>query len=192
MRSFTAKGIALVVVFHAAKGMIGDRQIVDRISGSGVVARDFVIISLAKHANIPDAVVMEKALRSFPDERGAQTLVFKDGHFEPSDERAVVLDGRTKGRGGNGKTMPTKDEVLAAIGGGKVYTCTEFQLLMKNSFGMARNAADELRKDYVARGLLESWTVEWAKYKPTYTGTESAIRRHKEEMAAKRQRKIEI
>ena len=40
MRAFAAAGVTLVNVYHGTKGFIGDRQVIDRVAGSGIYARD--------------------------------------------------------------------------------------------------------------------------------------------------------
>jgi RecA-family ATPase len=47
---FTQSGISLLYVAHAAKGKIEDLQLIDRVSGSGIYARDCdALLSLAQH-----------------------------------------------------------------------------------------------------------------------------------------------
>jgi len=90
MKKFAASGITLIAVFHAAKGRMGDKQVIDRISGSGVFARDATtIISLAEHVSEPDHAVMQCVTRNHPPQ-DAVTLAFADGAFSVADDIAAV------------------------------------------------------------------------------------------------------
>jgi RecA-family ATPase len=90
MRAFAAAGVTLVNVFHGTKGHIGDRQVIDRISGSGVYARDAsTMLSLCEHASEPDHVVLAAVTRNHPPQ-DARTLVFQDGAFTVADDVASI------------------------------------------------------------------------------------------------------
>lgn len=90
MKRFASAGIALVSVFHATKGRIGDKQTIDRIAGSGIFARDCsTLISLCEHANELDHVVMSCEIRNHPP-MPPSTLVFTDGCFHLADGVAAI------------------------------------------------------------------------------------------------------
>jgi hypothetical protein len=95
LKRFAEKKITLLSVFHSAKGIIGDRQTIDRISGSAIFARDAdAIISLATHED-GQSVVMEMVLRNYP-EQPKKTIVFDDGAFILSDVAPVEKTSRSK------------------------------------------------------------------------------------------------
>lgn len=82
MKAFASAGVTLISVFHAAKGKVGDRQVIDRISGSGIFARDCsTLISLVEHANEVDHAVMQAVARNYPPV-APMTVRFEDGAFE--------------------------------------------------------------------------------------------------------------
>jgi len=96
MRAFAAAGVTLVNVYHATKGMIGDRQVIDRVSGSGVYARDAsTMLSLCEHATEPDHVVLSAVTRNHPPTEPV-TLVFREGAFHPADVAPVERTSRTR------------------------------------------------------------------------------------------------
>lgn len=82
-RLCTKTGCAVVYSHHCGKGFSGDKQAIDRASGSGVLARDFDCqVSLVPH--VEDGLfVVEQIARSYPprdvfsiswDERGCFTM----------------------------------------------------------------------------------------------------------------------
>jgi KaiC/GvpD/RAD55 family RecA-like ATPase len=90
MRAFAAAGVTLIAVYHATKGMIGDRQVIDRVAGSGVYARDAsTMLSLCEHATEPDHIVLAAVTRNHPPQ-DARTLVFQDGAFTVADGVGAV------------------------------------------------------------------------------------------------------
>lgn len=96
MKMFAADGVTLVSVFHSSKGNIGDRQAIDRISGSGIFARDAsTMLTLCEHASELNHVVLTTVCRNHPPKE-AQTIHFNEGAFEPSDVAAVEKTGRTR------------------------------------------------------------------------------------------------
>lgn len=67
MKAFTRKGITLGIVFHSPKGFSGDRQLVDMISGSSVLARfPESILGFLNHAEDKTARVFDAILRNYP------------------------------------------------------------------------------------------------------------------------------
>jgi hypothetical protein len=97
MKQFSQHGITLVSVFHATKGLIGDRQTIDRIAGSGVFARDVdALLSMSVHEN-KTSVVLSFATRNYaePDTR---TIDFDEGAFVDSDLAPVELTSKSRPR----------------------------------------------------------------------------------------------
>lgn len=67
MKTFTRAGITLGVVFHSPKGFSGDRQLIDMISGSAILARfPESVIGLLNHATEKTARVVNAILRNYP------------------------------------------------------------------------------------------------------------------------------
>lgn len=67
MKAFTKAGITLGIVFHSPKGFSGDRQLIDMISGSSILARfPESIIGLLNHASEKEARVIDAVLRNYP------------------------------------------------------------------------------------------------------------------------------
>ena len=96
MKRFAAEGITLVSVFHATKGLIGDRQDIDRIAGSGIFARDAAtMLTLCEHASEPDHVVVKTRTRNYPP-AAPTTIRFCEGAFDVTDIEAVEKTSRTK------------------------------------------------------------------------------------------------
>ena len=146
MKKFGTAGITLVCVYHGTKGKMGDRQAIDRISGSGVFARDATtIISLVEHASEPDHAVMQCVTRNHPPQ-DAVTLAFADGAFTVADDIAAVE-----------KTSQTKTvraisiEDLAACFRTEPTSYGDTVATIRQRLGVGRDRA----KDEVARAVRE-------------------------------------
>lgn len=76
MKPFAKAGITLAIVFHSPKGFSGDRQLIDMISGSAILARfPESIIGLLNHATDKTARVVDAVLRNYaPPEPFAVSL----------------------------------------------------------------------------------------------------------------------
>lgn len=95
MKQFSQHGITLVSVFHATKGLIGDRQIIDRIAGSGVFARDVdALLSMSVHEN-KTSVVLSFTTRNY-SEPEARTIDFDEGAFVDSDLAPVEMTSKSR------------------------------------------------------------------------------------------------
>lgn len=67
MKCFAKAKITLGVVFHSPKGFSGDRQLIDMISGSSILARfPESVIGLLNHSTIKTARVVDAVLRNYP------------------------------------------------------------------------------------------------------------------------------
>jgi hypothetical protein len=151
LKRFAEKKITLVSVFHSAKGNIGDRQTIDRISGSAIFARDAdAIISLASHEDC-QSVVMEMILRNYP-EQPKKTIVFDDGAFILSDVAPVEKTSRSK-------PMRKFDlpSVAEAIEGRIQYKDLLNKIMACQCVG--RNKAVQLVGDIVTSGLVTTETI---------------------------------
>lgn len=95
IKSFSRHGITLLMVFHSSKGMIGDRQLIDRISGSSVFARDVsTLLSLVRHED-DEHTVLDCICRNHPSPP-KKTILFNGECFEASDLPAVEKTSRSR------------------------------------------------------------------------------------------------
>lgn len=151
MKRYAEAGVTLVSVFHAAKGQIGDRQDIDRISGSGIFARDCsTLISLCEHASEADHVVMKPTLRNHKPQP-AVTLSFADCAFAVTEVEALEKSSATKGAA---KTA-SKDQIAACFtADGTTYAQTVDRIKVR--LGVGTNRAKELLGQAVRDGLCEA------------------------------------
>ena len=118
-------GALVVYVHHCAKGQAGDRQKVDRFSGSGVFARDYdAAINLTAHRDNDNAIVLESMSRNYP-ESPPQTVLWKDYDFIPCDLAPIV---RTSGDKKKKAVEITDDDCIAASD----CSITEFRNRLRN------------------------------------------------------------
>ncbi|MEI6810343.1 MAG: AAA family ATPase, partial [bacterium] len=107
---------AVLYSHHGQKGMSGDRQTIDRASGSGVIARDFDwMASLCHHQSHKDTglLVCEQIARSYPP-KDAFSMAWDDaGYFTVSDQEPVLLTSRNADRSGKSGPGLTVDDALA-------------------------------------------------------------------------------
>ena len=109
MKKFSAEGITLISVYHSTKGKIGDRQGIDRISGSGILARDCsTLISLCEHASEPDHVVISAITRNYAPSEPI-TAKFSNGAFSLSDVAPVEANSRTRPK----RHIPVEEAIKA-------------------------------------------------------------------------------
>lgn len=110
-------GCAVIYVHHHAKGNLGYRSAVDRMSGSGVFARDAdAILDLAPlaldeaHLEIAEGKPVYRldcTLREFPTPK-PKDMIFKFPRFYPVDGFSDVLVSGETGERGNKPTKPAK------------------------------------------------------------------------------------
>jgi hypothetical protein len=150
VKRFAAEDMTLVMVFHAAKGRIGDRQVIDRISGSGIFARDAsTMISLCEHATEADAVVVTPVTRNHPPKE-PRTVRFEDGAFVQTEIAAVEKNSQTKP-----KRVILDDEIRACFGDkARDYSDTLFTI--KTRLGIGDNRAKEILARAVSDGLVQA------------------------------------
>ncbi len=167
-------GVAIVYSHHTAKGISGDRQTIDRASGSGVLARDFdAMISLVPHVQ-EGLLVCEQIARSYPP-RDAFSIEFNtdQGCFMVADGVAPVCQ-TSNNRSRSGRTGNTikEDDVLALVAE-RPLPALVFRSELRR-IGLTERAARETRARLVDTGQL----VEYSP--PTYPrqiviGTPDAI-----------------
>jgi len=150
MKLYASEGVTLVCVYHGTKGKLGDRQVVDRVAGSGVFARDAsTMISLCEHATEADHAVMTAITRNHPP-AGPATVRFDDGAFVVADGVAAIE-----------KTSATKPRRV--IGDAELLTCfdatgrkySDAVNTLRERLGIGRDRAKEELTRAVKGGLVK-------------------------------------
>ena len=145
-------GASIVYVHHAAKGTAGDKQTIDRGSGSGVFARDFdCALFVSPHKEEPDTLVMEPIIRAYkPVEKFC--IRFEDGVFRESDHLPVVQSSRDM----NGSGVPQsviKERIKDILSEGD-FNKSQIEEEAKNRFSMARNAVRKAVENMLENGEI--------------------------------------
>jgi hypothetical protein len=150
MKQFTAEGVTLVMVFHSTKGLVGDRQVIDRVAGSGIFARDCsTLVSLVEHAEIADHAVMTAITRNYPP-ADPSTIRFDEGaFFVAKGVAAVERTSRTRTR-----RVVTDDEIRTAFAGAGPLTYTQAVDTVRGRCAIGVNSAKEVIGRAVQNGLL--------------------------------------
>ena len=148
VKRFAAEDMTLIMVFHAAKGRIGDRQVIDRISGSGIFARDAsTMLSLCEHATEPDAVVVTPVTRNHPPTE-PRTIRFEDGAFVQTEIAAVEKNSQTKPK------RVILDEEIRACFGDKARDYSDTLFTIKTRLGIGDNRAKEILAKAVSERIV--------------------------------------
>jgi hypothetical protein len=143
-------GAAIVYVHHDTKGSVGEKQLTDRGSGSGVLGRDYdTAIILSKHSDVENATVLETVVRNYApqtptvimwecSDSGDAYCFQTDGTIAPEKQAS-----RTKV-----KPPPLSAYLPAAQ---KVLESLEMDIsIFKQSFKEATGISDSRVKDFVA------------------------------------------
>ena len=113
MKVYQKEGFTLIVVFHSPKGFSGDRQLIDMISGSSVLARfPESIFGLLNHASEKTARVVKCILRNYAPPED-QTIRFDEGMFKVEDSIAPMV--QTANSIHSQRAMKRADEIAAVI-----------------------------------------------------------------------------
>jgi hypothetical protein len=165
MKRFSQHGITLVSVFHATKGLIGDRQTIDRISGSGIFARDAdALLSLSVHEN-KTSVVLSFALRNYAEPE-CRTIDFDDGAFVDSDLAPVELTSRSRPR----REYRLEDAAACVLG---EMSYIDAYTAMMTTMSCGRDKAKDLLVQCHANGLLgKQVRGKYTFYSPKATQTD--------------------
>jgi len=149
MKQFAAEGLTLVMVFHAAKGRAGDKQVIDRISGSGIYARDTsTMLSLCEHATEEDHVVLAKICRNHPP-CDPVTLRFNDGAFEVTTVAPIEKNSKTKP-----KRTFTQDEIQECFSALETSYRDSLDAVTRG-LGVGVSKAKEIIRDAAKAGTLK-------------------------------------
>ena len=113
MKVFQKDGFTLIVVYHSPKGFSGDRQLIDMISGSSMLARfPESIFGLLNHAVHKQCRVVKCVLRNYAPPED-QTIEFDEGAFAPVDNIAPIV--QTGANQWNGKRQEQAAMELAPL-----------------------------------------------------------------------------
>jgi len=168
-------GCTVVYSHHSAKGFAGDRQAIDRASGTGILARDFdTQITLTPHVQ-DGLIVLEPICRNYPPQ-DAKTIAFNEqGCFELSDVAPIVRTSRNTDRTGKAGPQLTSEDALRIIRAhGPMLANLCKAELRKGGFTErgARNAID---------ALLEAGDIGKQSFgfpRRVYVGEPEAVRKH--------------
>jgi hypothetical protein len=151
-------GAAAVYVHHAAKGTSGDRQTIDRGSGSGVFARDFdAALYVGVHRDEPDTLVVEPIIRAYPPV-DPFCIEFQDGAFRVSDALPVIQTSATRHRTAPAQYIPVIQRIVETTG-----PITKTALIDKvQAAGSSRNGARAAIESAISGGIL----IEENRYSP--------------------------
>ena len=109
------RGPAIAIVHHTTKGRAGDKQAIDRGSGTGVMARDYdCCFTLTPHRDHPSEwIVLETILRNYrsPD---AITIEFRDGIFMMRDDVPAEVETSLTAKRGQ-QAGPSAEELSAIV-----------------------------------------------------------------------------
>lgn len=146
-------GCAVVYSHHTTKGISGDKQVIDRAAGSGVLARDFDwMASIAHHQTHREtgSLVVEQIARSYPP-RDAFCIRWEDsGCFVMDDREPIVLTTWNADRTGKAGPVRTAEDALEVITqSGATYAGLFHDALRKRGFTErgARTATEQLLSD---------------------------------------------
>ena len=113
MKVYQKEGFTLIVVFHSPKGFSGDRQLIDMISGSSVLARfPESIFGLLNHATEENARVVKCVLRNYAPPED-QTIRFDEGMFKVEESIAPVV--QTANSIHSQRAAKRADEIAAVV-----------------------------------------------------------------------------
>jgi hypothetical protein len=183
-RICASTGAAMVYVHHGTKGEAGDRLMIDRAAGSGVLARDVdCLISLVHHIEDP-LLVVEQVARSYPPV-DAFTIRWDEeaDRFQVEDgvAPAVRTSANRKRTGTVGKAISDAD-VLALVKT-KPLTHSTIQEAMKG-LGLPREKARATLDRLVEDGAVLVFKTKTFPTR-TYYGTPAGIERlHREQVPA--------
>jgi hypothetical protein len=154
-------GAAVVFAAHYSKGNQAGKASIDRVSGSGVFARDpDTILTLTQHTEA-DAFTMEAILRDHPPVapfvvRWNYPLMERDDDLDPKKLKQVA--GRPKAH--------TTDDLLKALGEGeKTYRAWQ---VAAQSASISETTFKTLRKELIESGQV--WKDENGTYRRTEKG----------------------
>jgi hypothetical protein len=136
----TTTGAAVVLAGHFAKGNASAKETIDRISGSGVFARDpDSLVVFTKHEE-EGAFVVEMVLRNLPPVKPfvvkwQYPLFVREGSLDPARLKQV-----------GGRPPKHTPEMLLECLGNQRLTATEWQIITHKEHGVSESRFYELKK----------------------------------------------
>lgn len=171
-------GAAIIYAHHTGKGMAGDRQAIDRMVGSGVMARDFdTQLSLVPHV-VDGLLVCEQIARSYPP-LPPFSLAWKDECccFETSEEPPAVRTSMSRQRPAAPGMAAEDPRIMHLFSKGPLPAQLLIQRLQK--LGMTFRDAKARKVEMIHEGVIESFREP--KFNPvTYCGTKEQIAKLRE------------
>lgn len=153
-----ASGAAVVYTHHNPKGLSGDRKLVDRGSGSGVLSRDYdAMISLSPHVQ-QDLLVLDVLNRHYPSPHPVSLMrnagIFRIINIEPEELTSMTAAGKKK--------MTLLEAMLAAkeadiIVPGEKLNAEDIDDRLVSICGLTVRMARTVRSKMVKDG---KWTIE--------------------------------
>ena len=141
-------GATVVYSHHDAKGVVAERQTIDRGAGSNVLARDYdTAIYLADHKK-DGLLVAQTILRAYPPQ-DAVSIYWEDGAFYLSDEPPAL---RPRNQTGQLGAAPTEEDALKLLAAGPVPK-TEYQDKLQD-LGLTERKARAMRNDLLDDGTI--------------------------------------
>ncbi len=151
-------GAAVVFGSHFAKGNASGKESMDRISGSGVFARDpDSILTMTRHEE-EDAFTVEMTLRNHPPQeafvvRRSHPLMVRDGALDPAKLKQV----------GGRKQEVSADDVLAVLGDDS-QTFSEWCKAAEEQLIISRDTFKRRLRDLTKTGKVRQSAVENGRY----------------------------
>jgi hypothetical protein len=145
----TTTGAAVVLAGHFAKGNASAKETIDRISGSGVFARDpDSLVIFTKHEE-ERAFVVEMVLRNLPPVapfvvKWQYPLFVREGSLDPA---------RLKSMGGR-PAQYTAQTLLDCLGDARL-SSADWEGLCRTDYGVSRSKFFELRKEPEKAGKIQ-------------------------------------
>ena len=173
-RICTRTGAATFYAHHAGKGEAGDRQTIDRASGSGVLARDYdAQISLVSHVE-DGLLVAEQIARSYPPrDPFCITWDMDRGCFVMDAAAPVVRTSMNRNKSGRVGPAVSDDDAVALVTSEPMLADTYRSALRRAGF--TERAAREVRVRLVEQGILVEKRTQSYPFR-VWIGTPDAIR----------------
>ena len=145
----TTTGAAVVLAGHFAKGNASAKETIDRISGSGVFARDpDSLVVFTKHEE-ERAFVVEMVLRNLPPVapfvvKWQYPLFVREGSLDPA--RLKSIGGRPAGY--------TAQTLLDCLGDARL-SSGDWEGLCRSEYGVSRSKFFQLRRELEKEGKIQ-------------------------------------
>jgi hypothetical protein len=162
----TERGPAILIVHHGTKGRIGDKQAIDRASGSGLLGRDadshFTLTPHRDHSG--EWLVLETILRYYrsPD---AVTIEFRNGIFIiRTDVPPLVETSQTANRAK--QAGPSIEELSVIVKGWITGSARTADIIdrIRREFSVGEKKADAVIRQLEGEGFTRSKTKSYPAY----------------------------